>query len=96
MQELNAGGSYPVRILTQAQTIDGSLSHHRQVGALLGGVQECAGSAPAFAGALVHLKVSVPEIIAAVKFINLWNSALLRSVAPNVENFPVDSAFFDT
>ncbi len=65
---------------------------HGEIRTLQHRPQERLRRAPPHAAALIHLKVRVAEIVAAIELRDLRDAALLRRVAPCVENLPARRA----
>ena len=64
-------------------------------GALQHRPQERLRRAPAHAAPLIHLKVRVAEVVAAIELRDLRYAAFLGRVAPRIENLPAHAPLLD-
>ena len=71
------------------------LCHDGEVRPLFCRVQEGFCCTPPGTPFLVHLKIGIAKIVAAVEFRNFGNATILCRITPGVQDLPVDPAFLD-
>ena len=79
----------------ESEPFDEGAGTDRQVRPLQHRPKERLGCAPAHAAPLIHLKIGVAEIVAAIELRDLRDAALLGGLAPGVENLPAHAPLLD-
>ena len=79
----------------ERDALDERVGTHREIRPLQHRPQERLGRAPAHAAPLVHLKIGVAEIVAAIELRDLRDAAFLGRVAPRVEDLPAHAPLLD-
>ena len=83
------------RVYRSCTPLDERAGADRQIRPLQHRPQERLGRAPAHAAPLIHLKIGVAEIVAAIELRDLRDAALLGRVAPRVEDLPAHAPLLD-